>query len=368
MPSAERPVVLVLHGVGPLRDGALAEALLLDRLDQLATVEGVRVLRAEADPAAQATRLLAGGAAAVLVLGSDSPRLPTRRVREALAPLTAGTLDVVLLPADDGGWLGLGLGRVAAVRSASLLAEVEAEGVRARTREAGLRLLALAPWRRVRDADDLEHLREGLHEAVWPPRTAELLRRVPAPQPAPPCDDLAEAPWGTEARRVVYGNHWIRVREDDVRLPDGRGAPYGVIEGGDAVGVLPFLDSDTVVLVRQYRYVAGRATWEMPTGAAAPGEPLEEAAQRELAEEAGYHAGRLTPLCWLNSNKSVVDEDLHLFVGEDLAPARAEPDDTEFFRVEALPFARVLEMVRESEITDSMTVVAVLHAALRRRG
>jgi 8-oxo-dGTP pyrophosphatase MutT (NUDIX family) len=66
-------------------------------------------------------------------------------------------------------------------------------------------------------------------------------------------------------------------------------------------------------------------------GGARPGESL-EAAQRELAEEAGRRAGRLT---WISPHHTV------------------------------FPFAEVVEMVRRAEITDSMTVIAMLHAALR---
>ncbi len=60
--------------------------------------------------------------------------------------------------------------------------------------------------------------------------------------------------------------------------------------------MLPFVDDDHVLLVQQFRYITGRATWEMPTGGVHEGEPIEEAAQRELAEEVGMHAGRLIPL------------------------------------------------------------------------
>lgn len=96
-----------------------------------------------------------------------------------------------------------------------------------------------------------------------------------------------------------------------MELPSGRTTVYGVVSTGSCVGVLPFLDPDTVVLVRQYRYVAGRHTWEMPTGGVAPGEPIEDAAQRELAEESGYRAGRSEPVCVYHTSKSVMDETAH---------------------------------------------------------
>ena len=56
---------------------------------------------------------------------------------------------------------------------------------------------------------------------------------------------------------VGLRDRWISVREDVVGLPDGRGTVYGVVECSECVGILPFLDRDTVLLVGQYRYVAG---------------------------------------------------------------------------------------------------------------
>lgn len=178
---------------------------------------------------------------------------------------------------------------------------------------------------------------------------------------------LARTPWRTLSTRPVYVNPWIRVREDIAEMPDGRRTLYGVIETGTGVGVLPFLDDDTVVLVGQYRYVARAFQWEIPTGAMMEGERETDTAQRELAEEAGYHAGRLEKLCTFDSSKSVLDETAHLYVATDLTPVRHEPDATEFFEVRSFPFDDVLAMVLRSEIVDAMTVVAVLHAAHRRR-
>lgn len=176
---------------------------------------------------------------------------------------------------------------------------------------------------------------------------------------------FARAPWRQLASRRVYANKWMAIREDQVRLPDGRETVYGVVDCGHCVGVLPFVDVAHVLLVGQYRYVAGRFTWEMPTGGACPGESLEAAAQRELAEEAGQRAGRLTWISTYHTSKSVMNETAHLYLGEELEPADCTPDDTEFIERRIFPFSEVVDMVRRAEITDSMTVIAVLHAALR---
>jgi len=176
----------------------------------------------------------------------------------------------------------------------------------------------------------------------------------------------AETPWKTLTTRPVYRNRWIDLREDLVELPDGRSTVYGVVTCGQCVGILPFADPDTVLLIRQYRYVARRATWEMPTGGVHPGESLEEAAQRELTEEVGHRAGRLIRVSTYHTSKSVLDETAHLYLGHDLARAEAPPDDTEFIEVRPFPFDEVLQMVLSGEIVDGMTMIAVLHADRRR--
>jgi ADP-ribose diphosphatase len=179
--------------------------------------------------------------------------------------------------------------------------------------------------------------------------------------------ELARTPWRRLTSRPVYENPWIRVREDQVELPDGRTTLYGVVQCAGCVGVLPFLDASTVVLVGQYRYVAGGFYWEMPTGAVKPGEREEAAVQRELAEEAGFEADRLVKLCAYHTSKSVVDETANIYLAEGLHPVAVPVDPTEFIEVRAFPFDEVVRMVERDEIKDSMTIIAVLHAARRRR-
>ncbi len=178
---------------------------------------------------------------------------------------------------------------------------------------------------------------------------------------------LARAPWQQLASRRIYANKWMAIREDQVRLPDGRETIYGVVDCGNCVGVLPFVDPDHVLLVGQYRYVAQRFTWEMPTGGVRGDESLEAAAQRELTEEAGHRAGRLTWISTYHTSKSVMNETAHLYLGEELLPAERAPDETEFIERRVFPFHEVLDRVGRAEITDSMTVIAVLHAAQRIR-
>jgi ADP-ribose pyrophosphatase len=176
----------------------------------------------------------------------------------------------------------------------------------------------------------------------------------------------ARAAWRTLTTREAYVNPWIRVREDVAAMPDGRTTLYGVVECQPAIGVLPFLDERTVVLVGQYRYVAREFYWEIPTGGMVPGESEESAAQRELAEEAGYEAERLIKLCAFHSSKSIMNEVCHIYMAEGLRPAARDGDETEFIEVRSFPFAEAMRMVETSEIRDAMSVIAILHAARQR--
>jgi len=175
---------------------------------------------------------------------------------------------------------------------------------------------------------------------------------------------LPPKPWKTISTREIYKNKWLRLREDITEMPNGQTTLYGVCEFGECVGVLPFVDDDHVVMVRQYRYAQGEGhRWEMPTGGIHSGETPEQAAQRELMEEVGYKANALTHISSFYSSKSLCQETAHLYIGRDLIEASAPPDDTEFIEAAVLPFANVLEMVLSSQIRDSMTMIAVLHAA-----
>ena len=175
---------------------------------------------------------------------------------------------------------------------------------------------------------------------------------------------MSPKPWKTLSSRQVYQNPWTRLREDIAEMPNGKTTIYGVVECGECVGVLPFIDDQHVVLVRQYRYVFGEDhRWEMPTGGVKQGESLLDAAHRELREEIGYDASELEQISTYYTSKSVMHEIAHLYIGRHLTQIQAMPDETEFLEIEIFPFDQVLQMTLKSEIRDSMTVLAVLYVA-----
>src|SRR5258706_14272410 len=95
--------------------------------------------------------------------------------------------------------------------------------------------------------------------------------------------------------KTVYHGNLLHVQEDQVRLPDGKTARREYIRHRGAAAMVPFLDPETVVLVRQYRYPLARHFYEIPAGKIDRGEEPLATARRGLREECGYEAGGGAP-------------------------------------------------------------------------
>ena len=167
--------------------------------------------------------------------------------------------------------------------------------------------------------------------------------------------------------RRVYRGRAVDFRADVIRLPDGKRAVREYLDHPGAVAVVPFLDPRTVVLVRQYRYPVGRTTLEIPAGKLDPGEGVLRCLRRELREETGYSARKITPLLRYWPTPAFANELLHIYAAENLVAGEHRPDDDEFLDVLRVPFSKALSMVRSGRIRDSKTMIGLMACALWRR-
>lgn len=176
-----------------------------------------------------------------------------------------------------------------------------------------------------------------------------------------------ENPWVTLDRRTVYENPWIRVHEDRVIRPDGHPGIYGVVDFKNlAIGVLPVDEHGRIWLVGQYRYPLGQYSWEIPEGGGHDDESPEEAARRELREETGLIADHLEFLAEVHLSNSVCNERARIYRATGLQTGRNDPEGSERLQVRRVDWEEAWAMFRKGEITDSMTVIALLDEALRR--
>lgn len=169
----------------------------------------------------------------------------------------------------------------------------------------------------------------------------------------------------TLTSREVYRGRILRVREDTVRLPNGKTAEREVAEHPGGVGILA-LDGGDVLLVRQYRYAFSRVLTEIPAGKREPGEEPFVTAQRELREEIGATAGKWTELGALIASPGCYGEVLYLYMAQELTFGDTHPDEDEFLDVVRMPFDRAVELCMTGELTDAKTVVALLKGKLLR--
>lgn len=167
-----------------------------------------------------------------------------------------------------------------------------------------------------------------------------------------------------EQRRVFEGKV-VNLRVDTVQMPDGRTATREVVEHTPAVAIVPVDAEGRVVLVRQWRVPAGAALLEAPAGSVDHGEDIEAAAQRELQEEIGYRAGRLTRMAGFWVAPGYCTEYIHVFLAEDLIESRLDADDDENIEVVRLSLADALTAITTGDIDDAKSQVGLLLYARR---
>ncbi len=182
----------------------------------------------------------------------------------------------------------------------------------------------------------------------------------------PDCTHPAN-PWKTLSSRATYENPWIAVREDQVIRPDGLPGIYGVVHFKNrAVGVLPVERDGTIWLVGQYRYPLAAYSWEIPEGGCPEAESPEETARRELREETGLVACRIELVATSHLSNSVSDELGYVFRATELEQGADEQEGTERIAVRRVAWDEGWRMYKAGEITDSLSVIAILHEAVRR--
>jgi ADP-ribose pyrophosphatase len=164
----------------------------------------------------------------------------------------------------------------------------------------------------------------------------------------------------------VFSGRIVRLEVDRVRLPTGAESVREVVRHRGAAVILPVLDDGSVLLVRQFRYPVDETLLELPAGTLESGEDPMECAARELTEETGFTASKLTPLGRFFAAPGYTDETLHAVAATGLVRVGgAQPDPDEVIEVVTIPRSEFFDRIESGEIRDAKTLATALLARAR---
>ncbi len=155
----------------------------------------------------------------------------------------------------------------------------------------------------------------------------------------------------------------FQVRLTEVPKRGGGTRTYGFLATADAVVVVPVLSDGRVVLIKNRRIACEQMLWEVPAGTIEAGEDPAVCALREVEEETGYQAQKVTPIHGFFGCPGMVSEFLYAFVAEGLEKTEQNLDDTEEIEVHPMPLAQALDMIKDGTLKDAKSIATLLYYA-----
>ena len=161
---------------------------------------------------------------------------------------------------------------------------------------------------------------------------------------------------------VIYEGRVIRLIRETLEVRGHRIVRETIRHPG-AVVVVPMLDRSRIVFVRQYRRAVDRFLLELPAGTLEPGERRDACARRELEEETGWKAKRLTRLGQFYAAPGFISEQMTVFLARGLTPVVARPEPDELVTPVILSLREAMKRIRSGAICDAKTIIGVAFAA-----
>jgi len=166
--------------------------------------------------------------------------------------------------------------------------------------------------------------------------------------------------WRVRASTYIVDSLYMRLRMDEVELPDGTIVPnYYVREARGFATILALTPQDEIVLVRQYRYGSDAIHLELPAGTLTGDEEPRECAVRELAEETGFEVERCDLAAVFLPEPVRSTARAYVYIGSGARKAR-EPklDPTEHLQVELVSLPRFRTMLQDGTIDSGGSIAA----------
>ena len=161
------------------------------------------------------------------------------------------------------------------------------------------------------------------------------------------------------SRKKVYKGYCFDAVEDQVIWPNGKELSRSLIMHPGISVMVPILEVNRIILLKQYRYGAGRVLWEVPAGTISPGETPLQCAKREIVEETGFKASRWKKLTSCYTSPGYNTEVIHCFAASQLCESQASPEEDEVLESKVIAVQEVKNMIKEGKIQDAKSLVAL---------
>jgi ADP-ribose pyrophosphatase len=160
-------------------------------------------------------------------------------------------------------------------------------------------------------------------------------------------------------KEVVYHGRVFDLYREETTLPNGQKMMAEFIHHPGSSAVVPVLENESVLLIRQYRPAIRDFIWEIPSGTMLPEENPLECARRELREECGFLGKKFETFGEILVAPWYSNERIYLFMATGLIPCGQKLDEDEILTTHPLPFGQAVAMIDKGEIQDAMTIIAI---------
>lgn len=174
-------------------------------------------------------------------------------------------------------------------------------------------------------------------------------------------------PWKILKSEQMFSDPWIQLFRDQVLRPDGKLGTYSTVHLKAGVCVIAMDESGNLHLTKEFHYAVGRVTIEGVSGGIEIDESPEVAACRELAEELGITAGRLTRMGVVDPFTAAIRSPVQLYLAEILSFSETNPEGTELIEHVTMTLEEGVQAVIDGAITHAPTCVGILRIALQNQ-
>ncbi len=161
---------------------------------------------------------------------------------------------------------------------------------------------------------------------------------------------------------TIHKGRVFDITVENLTFPNGFNVNMEIIRHPGASAIVPILQDNRVLLLKQYRHAIGGYLWEIPAGTFDGQEAALACARRELTEETGHTAQSWDALGTITPLPGYSDERIHIFLARDLTPTVQKLDQDELLEVHAVPFSDVVDMICRGAIEDAKTIAAIFLA------